>query len=140
MADARISVWDAKFKFSFWRPFSAIPLVGDDGNAFTTADAAWKSLVLTPNHQEYPSGHGGLSGAAARVLASIFGDRTSFTHRTDTAPFRPAHSPALLGRGGRGEQLARLRRHPLPLRSPRRTLDWRQRRQACHGDPAAAPS
>ena len=43
----------------------------------------------TPNHQEYPSGHGGLSGAAARVLARVFGDRTTFTHRTDTAPFAP---------------------------------------------------
>ena len=55
----------------------------------TVADAGWTPLLLTPNHQEYPSGHGGLSGAAARVLARIFGDRTTFTHRTDTAPFAP---------------------------------------------------
>ena len=53
------------------------------------ADPDWKPLLVTPNHQEYPSGHGGLSGAAARVLGRIFGDRTTFTHSTDTAPFMP---------------------------------------------------
>lgn len=89
MADAGIAVWDAKFFYRFWRPFSAIPLADTDGNGSTAADPAWTSLLLTPNHQEYPSGHGGLSGAAARVLADIFGNRTTFTHRTDTAPFAP---------------------------------------------------
>ena len=75
--------------YRFWRPFSAIPLADDDGNPSTAPDPAWTPLLLTPNHQEYPSGHGGLSGAAARVLGGIFGDRTTFTHRTDTAPFAP---------------------------------------------------
>jgi hypothetical protein len=89
MADAGIAVWDAKFFYRFWRPFSAVPLAETDGNPSTTADSAWTPLLLTPNHQEYPSGHGGLSGAAARVLARIFGDKTTFTHRTDTAPFAP---------------------------------------------------
>jgi membrane-associated phospholipid phosphatase len=89
MADAGIAVWDAKFVFRFWRPFSAIPLAGDDGNPSTTADPDWKTLVSTPNHQEYPSGHGGLSGAAAHVLGRIFRDKSTFTHRTDTAPFAP---------------------------------------------------
>lgn len=89
MADAGIAVWDAKFFYRFWRPFSAIPLADTDGNGSSAADPAWTPLLLTPNHQEYPSGHGGLSGAAARVLADIFGNRTTFTHRTDTAPFAP---------------------------------------------------
>ena len=89
MADAGIAVWDAKFLYKFWRPFTAIPLAGTDGNDSTVADPDWKTLVSTPNHQEYPSGHGGLSGAAARVLGRIFGDKTTFTHRTDTAPFMP---------------------------------------------------
>ncbi len=89
MADAGIAVWDAKFHYRFWRPFSAIPLADTDGNNATIADPAWTPLLVTPNHQEYPSGHGGLSGAAARVLTRIFGDRTAFTHRSDTAPFAP---------------------------------------------------
>ena len=89
MADAGIAVWDAKFQYKFWRPFTAIPLAGTDGNDSTVADPGWISLLSTPNHQEYPSGHGGLSGAAARVLGRIFGDKNTFTHRTDTAPFMP---------------------------------------------------
>jgi hypothetical protein len=89
MADAGIAVWDAKFMYRFWRPNSAILLAVTDGNAATTADPGWTSLLPMPNHQEYPSGHGGLSGAAARVLARVFGDRTRFTHRTDTAPYAP---------------------------------------------------
>jgi len=89
MADAGIAVWDAKFEFRFWRPFTAIPLAGTDANLLTEADPLWRPLLPTPNHQEYPSGHGGLSGAAARVLARVFGDRTTFTHRTDTAPYAP---------------------------------------------------
>jgi hypothetical protein len=89
MTDAGIAVWDAKFLYRFWRPFTAIPLAGTDGNDSTVADPDWKTLFATPNHQEYPSGHGGLSGAAARVLGRIFGDRTTFAHSTDTAPFMP---------------------------------------------------
>jgi hypothetical protein len=89
MADAGIAVWDAKFVYRFWRPFTAIPLAGTDGNPSTEADPGWTPLLSTPNHQEYPSGHGGLSGAAARVLARVFGNRTRLTHRTDTAPFAP---------------------------------------------------
>ncbi len=89
MADAGIAVWDAKFLYRFWRPFSAIPLADTDGNASTAPDPVWTPLVATPNHQEYPSGHGGLSGAAARVLGNIFGNRTTFEHRTDTAPLAP---------------------------------------------------
>jgi hypothetical protein len=89
IADAGIAVWDAKFLYRFWRPFTAVPLADSDNNPLTIADGAWTPLLATPNHQEYPSGHGGLSGAAARILALFFGDRTRFTHRTDTAPFAP---------------------------------------------------
>jgi hypothetical protein len=89
MADAAIGIWDAKYVYRLWRPFSAIPLAETDDNPLTTADPAWKPLLVTPNHQEYPSGHSGLSGAAARVLARLFGDRTTFTHLTGTAPYAP---------------------------------------------------
>ena len=43
MADAGIAVWDAKFLYRLWRPFSAIPLAETDGNAATAADAGWTS-------------------------------------------------------------------------------------------------
>lgn len=89
MADGGIGIWDAKFFYRFWRPISAITLADTDGNAATTPDPGWTPLIPTPNHQEYPSGHSGLSGAAARVLARVFGDRTTFTHATEIAPFAP---------------------------------------------------
>ena len=89
MTDAAIAVWDAKYLYRLWRPFSAVPLADTDGNPLTAPDADWTPLFTTPNHQEYPSGHSGLSGAAARVLARIFGDRTRITHGTTTAPYAP---------------------------------------------------
>jgi hypothetical protein len=94
MADAGIAVWDAKFLYRFWRPVTAIPLAATDDNASTAADPGWTPLLPTPNHQEYPSGHGGLSGAGARVLARVFGDRTRFTHRSDIAPYAPRTHPS----------------------------------------------
>ncbi len=66
LSDAAISVWDAKNAFNRWRPVTAI-------------GGGWTPLLVTPVFQEYPSGHSGVSSAAATVLASEFGDNTSFT-------------------------------------------------------------
>jgi len=40
-------------------------------------------LFATPNHPEYPSGHSTVSGAAAVVLASFFGETKHFTVDND---------------------------------------------------------
>jgi hypothetical protein len=81
--DAVIAVWDGKNTFNKWRPETAIRLAGSDNNPDTAADANWLPLLNTPVHQEYPSGHSGASGAAATILASIFGEHTSFTVTSD---------------------------------------------------------
>jgi hypothetical protein len=73
LADSTIAVWDAKNAFNFWRPITAIQLI----------DPSWKPVLATPNHQEYPSGHSGASAAAAAVLGSFFGERTTFTVVSD---------------------------------------------------------
>ena len=39
----------------------------------------WKSLLPTPPFPDYTSAHSMQTGAAARVLADIFGDNTTFT-------------------------------------------------------------
>jgi hypothetical protein len=83
MADAVIGCWDSKYTSVFWRPVTAIPQAATDGNAATTADAAWLPLLATPNHPEYPSGHSCVSGAAGRVLANSFGDSTPFSVTSD---------------------------------------------------------
>ncbi len=73
MADAGIVVWRAKYKYRFWRPVDAIRNAWDDGNPETEGDGDWDSLLPSPPHPEYPSGHAGFSGAAAEVLAKFFG-------------------------------------------------------------------
>jgi membrane-associated phospholipid phosphatase len=79
MADAVISIWNAKNVYDTWRPITAIQQAGTDGNPDTTADPSWTPLLVTPVFQEYPSGHAGVSQAGAGVLAAVFGDNTTFT-------------------------------------------------------------
>jgi membrane-associated phospholipid phosphatase len=79
-------VWDAKNTFNFWRPVTAIAQAAVDGNPDTSAEAGWMPLLPTPGHQEYPSGHSGVSSAAATVLASFFGERTHFTATSNGVP------------------------------------------------------
>ena len=83
MADAAIGCWDAKYTYVFWRPVTAIPLGNIDGNPATVEDLSFTSLLITPNHPEYPSGHSCVSGAAGKVLSSAFGENTSFSVSSD---------------------------------------------------------
>jgi hypothetical protein len=78
-ADAIISVFDAKAHFNSWRPVTAVAGAELDGNPDTTTEAGWLPLLSTPYFQEYPSAHSGVSSAATVVLASLFGNETSFT-------------------------------------------------------------
>lgn len=91
MADAGIACWDAKYRYVYWRPITAIRSGDLDGNPNTTVDAAfvpWLDFFPggTPPHPEYPSGHSTVSGAAAAILADAFGDATSFTVTSDVRP------------------------------------------------------
>ena len=70
LADATIAIWNAKNTYNFWRPVTAIRAV---------SDPAWTPLLPTPAFQEYPSAHSGVSSAAASVLASAYGNDTTFT-------------------------------------------------------------
>lgn len=91
MADAAIACWDAKYRYVFWRPVTAIRAGDSDGNAATDPDAAWvpwldATPTGTPAHPEYPSGHSTVSGSAAYVLATVFGDNSPFTVTSDARP------------------------------------------------------
>jgi membrane-associated phospholipid phosphatase len=90
MADAGIACWDAKYRYVFWRPITAIRNADVDGNPATDVDTGWTPLLDattgTPAHPEYPSGHSTVSGAAAFVLAAEFGDNTSFSVNSDVRP------------------------------------------------------
>ena len=54
--DASIATWDAKYHFSFWRPYTAIrgPAGSsvDDGRADTPLDPTWLPLNATPGHPD----------------------------------------------------------------------------------------
>jgi hypothetical protein len=92
MADAVIAVWNAKNIYNTWRPITAIRNADVDGNGATSQDLSWSPVLNTPAHQEYPSGHSGVSSAAVTVLASFFGNDTTFTMTSDGLP--PAASTA----------------------------------------------
>ena len=86
LADALICGWDAKYTYVFWRPITAIQLGDTDGNAATVADPTWTPLLPTPPFPDYPSTHAVSGGAAAAVLATWFGDDTSFWITSETLP------------------------------------------------------
>jgi hypothetical protein len=95
MADTAFTTWSAKRLYGSiasevtWRPVTAIPLAGSDGNADTAPDAAWLPLVNTPSHPEYPAGHPSLNGAAATILLGQFEERqATFTLTTTGQPTR----------------------------------------------------
>ena len=71
-ADAMIACFDAKYSFSFWRPFHAIRRADTDGNRATTLDPTWTSFLVV-NHPEYPSGHSCFTGAVTEALKIYFG-------------------------------------------------------------------
>ena len=72
VSDAVITGFAAKYRYSFWRPRTAIPQADADGNDNTEADPSWRPL-LSVNHPEYPSGHGFWSSALIDALADFFG-------------------------------------------------------------------
>jgi hypothetical protein len=71
VADSLIGCFNAKYKYGFWRPVTAIQAGG--GTPETLADPAWLPLGTTPNHPEYPAAHGCATGAASALIADFFG-------------------------------------------------------------------
>lgn len=84
--DTYIAVWDSKYRFNHWRPYSAIRDAADDGNAATQADAAWEPLRPTPPFPEYVSAHAAACAATFGILRRVFGNIGSFELSTITAP------------------------------------------------------
>ena len=64
--NAGIAVWKLKYQTNLLRPKTYI-------NEILKKDV-WEPYIETPPFPEYPSGHSGFSGAAAKVLTTYFGD------------------------------------------------------------------
>ena len=73
--DSFITLFDSKYFYRFVRPQTAIPHADVDGNPATEADTSWTPYVTTPNHPEYPAGHGCSGGILAGVLPTYFGTK-----------------------------------------------------------------
>jgi hypothetical protein len=65
--DAQIAIYNAKFKYVFWRPATAIRA------GQTAPDPSWTPLFTTPRYPDWLSGHGGVAGAAQVVLTAFYG-------------------------------------------------------------------
>jgi PAP2 superfamily len=84
--DGYVAIWDSKYEYNHWRPYTAIREAARDGNRATEADSNWEPLRTTPPHPEYLSAHSAGCGATFEVLKRTFGDHASFTMETTTAP------------------------------------------------------
>jgi hypothetical protein len=86
-ADAAIAIFDAKYKYNFWRPVTAIRNGDIDGNNATERDPTWEPFINTPMHPEYPCAHCTFQSTAASVLEAFFGsDAATFRLTSTTAP------------------------------------------------------
>jgi hypothetical protein len=72
-ADALITVWTDKARYSFWRPITAIHEAATDGNPRTVADPAWAPLIADPPYPDHPSGLTALGAAAVDALQDFLG-------------------------------------------------------------------
>lgn len=80
VADAFISCWKGKYRYSILRPITFIR---------QNIDNSWTSLIPTPPFPTYASGHATVSGATAALLTAIFGDKYTFTDHTNDGQFSP---------------------------------------------------
>ena len=96
LADSGIACMNAKYRFRFWRPYTAIRRAGEDGNDRTEPDPDWLPLLWTPPGKpltflippipDYPSAAADTSAAAAEVLTAHLGDRVGFEITSVTLP------------------------------------------------------
>ena len=81
--DAYISVFDNKFIYNHWRPYTAIRWAEHDGNPATVAEPGWNNTHRhTYAFPSYPSAHGTACAAAMTVFADTFGENRYFRMST----------------------------------------------------------
>ena len=83
--DAYVSVFDNKFFYNHWRPYTAIRWAENDGNSSTKPEETWTNAHRhTYAFPSYPSAHGTACAAAMTAFAAVLGDDYTFTMRTPT--------------------------------------------------------
>ncbi len=99
LADAFIACWHTKYQYDLLRPVTYIRRL---------IDPKWESLLITPPFPEYPSGHSTQSGAAAAVMADLFGADRAFDDATHVADGLPARRYANFQAAAEEAALSRL--------------------------------
>lgn len=77
LIDVYIAVWDSKFHFNHWRPYTALRAAGH---------ATWEPLRPTPPTPDYVSAHAAGCAVSFRVLEEFFPRMQSFTMDSNAAP------------------------------------------------------
>jgi membrane-associated phospholipid phosphatase len=86
LADATISLYDAKYTYHVWRPVTAIREGNTGYNPGIAADPQapnWNPLAVTAADPTYPGAHSTISEAAATVLTHLFGPHQPVTITSD---------------------------------------------------------
>lgn len=84
--DALQVTFASKFKFGMWRPVTAIRRAGEDGNANTTPDPEWSSLIAAPPYPSYAGNMAAIGTSQATILTLFFGrDDIRFQHTWEGA-------------------------------------------------------
>lgn len=78
MSDGAISLCKEKYVHQGVRPVTYIRSVMNHPD--------WNTVIPTPPHPEYPSGHSVMSAAAATVLTDLFGDQYHYTDKPYNLP------------------------------------------------------
>ena len=79
--DALQTTFASKFEHGLWRPVTAIRRADEDGNAATSPDPAWSSLIQSPPYPSYAGNMAAIGTSQATILALFFErDDISFDH------------------------------------------------------------
>jgi hypothetical protein len=87
--DALGAVFDAKYTYYFWRPFTAIRNGDTDGNDKTERDASWLPFIDTPMHPEYPCAHCIVSSTIGGIIKATAGNNIKLSTTSPTLPGKP---------------------------------------------------
>jgi membrane-associated phospholipid phosphatase len=75
LADAAITMYNAKYHYAVWRPVTAIRLGDTIHNPAIRGDKTWTPLAVTAPDPSYPGAHSTISEAVATVLSAFDGPR-----------------------------------------------------------------
>jgi hypothetical protein len=86
LVDTYIAVWDSKYAYNHWRPYTAIRQAAADGNPITRADSQWESLRPAPPFPEYVSAHAAGCACTFRILSGELAEKGPITLDSLAAP------------------------------------------------------